>query len=196
MTTKTTKKSAVKGTVAAAAGVAVLLGGMGTFALWNQSGDIGTGSTGTGHLTAEFPSEMTWQDKTDGAVHDIANIGSFKMVPGDVLVGTYDIPVSLQGENLSVTGTLDIPSTGMPDGVDATVTLTDGTASPTDTLVLTGSNDGEDYTITAEVTLTFDEDTDNQGAPSPAGSMDQTVDLSTIKVALQQNEPANIVPAP
>jgi alternate signal-mediated exported protein len=32
MTTKTTKKGAVKGTVAAAAGVAVLLGGMGTFA--------------------------------------------------------------------------------------------------------------------------------------------------------------------
>ena len=40
----------VKGAVAGAAGIALLLGGAGTFALWNASTNVSTGSISTGTL--------------------------------------------------------------------------------------------------------------------------------------------------
>ncbi|MGW6226276.1 alternate-type signal peptide domain-containing protein [Cellulosimicrobium cellulans] len=177
--TTTTKKNhgAVKGTVAAAAGVAVLLGGAGTFALWNQSGAISGAATETGTLTADFSGTTSWQDVTPGAGNAIADIAAFRMVPGDILEGTTTVEVTATGENLLVDATLDSTTANLPEGVDATVLLSDGTASG-ETLELTGSNAGTVYDLTATVTLSFDEGSEaSQGA---------TVDLTKVNVDLQQ----------
>lgn len=176
--TTTTKKNhgAIKGSVAAAAGIAVLLGGAGTFALWNQSGSIGTVGTETGELTAEFSGATAWEDVTPGAAGAITDITAFRMVPGDTVVGTTTVEVTATGENLLVDATLDTSATTLPEGVSADVVLTD--ADDAEVTTLQGSNDGTTYNLTAEVTLTFDADA--------AASMAEPIDLSNVKIDLQQ----------
>lgn len=178
--TTTTKKNhgAVKGTVAAAAGVAVLLGGAGTFALWNQSGAIGTAATETGSLTAEFGA-MAWQDTTTGAGNPIAKIEDFRMVPGDTVVGTSTIDVTATGENLLVDAALDTADNALPSGVTATVVLSDGSTTG-ETLELTGSNDGAEHQLTATVTLTFAANAEGDA------TMTQPIDLTNMSIDLQQ----------
>lgn len=167
--------NALKGTVAAAAGIAVLLGGAGTFALWNQQGAIGTGSTGTGALTAEF-GETTWQDTTSGASNAVPDVTQFRMVPGDTLVGTASVTVTATGENLLVDTGLEYDHGTLPDDVTAEVRLTDSGGQ--EVTQLEGSNAGTTHDLTATVTLTFDDEA--------SASMTQPIDLSAIKLNLQQ----------
>lgn len=180
MTSKTTTSTnnAVKGTVAAAAGVAVLLGGAGTFALWNDEGAIGTGSTATGSVTAAF-GETAWSDATPGAENSIRDISSFAMVPGDVVVGTADVDVTAVGENLRLDTGLEYADGTLPADVAASVVLTD--AGGVEVTQLSGSNAGTLHDLTATVTLTFDE--------TATGSMGETVDLSAVTIDLQQVAP-------
>ncbi len=191
MTNTTTKKGAVKGTVAAAAGIAVLLGGAGTFALWNQSGSIGTAGTSTGALTATF-GDMEWTDQAQVADGTIENIAAFRMVPGDTLVGTSDIDVTATGENLKVLATLDTATGALPEGVTATVDLSDGTTDG-ESITLQGTNGGATIDLTATVTLKFDESVgdDVTGDGSAQPSMNQPINLQDVKVKLQQVAPAS-----
>ncbi len=187
MDAKTTKKGAVKGTVAAAAGVAVLLGGMGTFALWNQSGDIGTTGTGTGHLTATFQ-PMTWQDETPGGSAHVVVPADFKMVPGDKLVGTAEVEVSVLGDNIVVK-----PALTGAEG-DTLTFLTDSKLTVTTTLENTDGTavtelDAGDYTLDAKVTIDYAEAGTNGVANA---NMDETIDLESVQFVLQQDTPVNL----
>ncbi len=178
MSTTTNKRNAVKGTVAAAAGIAVLLGGAGTFALWNANGAIGSANTGTGTLTANFSKTTTWQDVTPGTTNKIDDISTFRMVPGDTIVGTTTVDVTATGENLLVDAKLDTEKANLPDNVTAEVTLHNGDDSG-ETLQLEGSNgDGTTYHLTAEVTLTLDQNAKE--------SKDAAIDLQNVKIDLQQ----------
>ncbi|MBM7818586.1 alternate signal-mediated exported protein [Cellulosimicrobium cellulans] len=184
--TTTTKKNhgAVKGSVAAAAGVAVLLGGAGTFALWNQSGAIGGTGTAVGQLEATFGS-ATWVDDTPGANkgHTIDAITDFRLVPGDVLTGTVPVSVTAEGENILVDAAVTYgDSFTLPEDVTADVQLLDGT-TPVTTITDTGSTP---RTLSAVVTITFDE--------TAGGSMTEAVDLSQIDVSLQQKAADNQLP--
>lgn len=177
-TSTTSRKGAVKGTVAAAAGVAVLLGGMGTFALWNVDGAIGVGQTRTGTLTATFGDAVAWEDLTTGAANPIEDVAAFRMVPGDVVVGTTSVTVTATGENLLVDAGLDVGEGALPADVAATVVLTDDDAGSAPVTTLQGTNAGKVYHLTAEVRLEFDEDA--------TGSADAPIDLAGVKVDLQQ----------
>lgn len=174
-TTKNNRKGAVKGTVAAAAGIAVLLGGMGTFALWNVGLGVAEGSSATGTLTADFVGDVAWTDITPNAGNPIDDIEAFRMVPGDRIEGKVDVEVTYQGENLLVDGSLDTAAANLPPGVTATVEL-DGQ----DTVQLQGAadNSATTDTISAVVTLDFDQ--------NAQGSMAQPIDLTQVKVNLQQ----------
>ncbi|MFB9956300.1 alternate-type signal peptide domain-containing protein [Cellulomonas denverensis] len=172
----TSRHSALKGTVAATAGIAVLLAGAGTFALWNQQGAIGSGSTGTGALTAEFDPQTRWRDATDGAGNPIEDITAFRMVPGDTLVGTTGVSVTATGENLLVDTGLHYAEGALQADVTAEVTLTDGEGEPVTRLE--GSNTGTRHELTATITLAFDADA--------AASMSEPIDLSAISVDLRQ----------
>jgi len=182
MTTGTaTKRSAVKGTIAAAAGVVVLLGGAGSFALWNAQGDFGASSTGTGHLKATF-GDTTWSDETPGHEKDTVDIGTFKLVPGDVLAGRTEITVDAVGDNLQLAASItdgdgtDLAA-ALPSGVSVHTRLVDAAGDPV-TEVQTGES-----TVYAEVGLQYDVNADNTG-------MDQEIDLSGVQVDLQQVAPS------
>src|SRR6188474_1998822 len=75
-----------KGTIAGAAGIALLLGGAGTFALWNDTADIAGGTISSGELSIDATTAGVWQDvsfdKTPPVVIDPA---TFLMVPGDTV---------------------------------------------------------------------------------------------------------------
>jgi alternate signal-mediated exported protein len=183
MSTTTTKKGAVKGTVAAAAGVAVLLGGMGTFALWNVQGQIGETGSATGQLAATFGT-AAWVDQTAGTAnvgHTITDVSTFRLVPGDEIVGTVPVAVTAEGENLVVEPEVTY-GTGftLPTDVTATVELLDSSNQPVTQIKDTGSTP---VSYKAVVTLKFADDAQ--------GSMRAPVDLSEINVNLQQVGPDN-----
>ena len=99
----------VKGAVATAAGVALLMGGAGTFAYWNDSVGI-TGATITaGNLlvTNATPSDGVWSVQKNGlttaTATTIANIATFTASPGDKLTYTKKVSITATGDNLTAT---------------------------------------------------------------------------------------------
>ena len=177
-TTATRRRGAIKGAVAAAAGTAVLLGGVGTFALWNVGLGADAGSSQVGSLQATFDGPVNWQDVTPNAANQIYDITAFRMVPGDVVQGTVNVNVTTEGENLLVDARLNTDEANLPAGVEATVTL-DGTP---DAIVLGPAGEGVDtprtHQVEAVVELSFDS--------AASGSMTDPIDLSKVKIDLQQ----------
>lgn len=90
-----------KGALAGIVGVALLAGGS-TFALWNDTATTPGGVITAGNLDVAVVGSPTWvdtsPDRTD-AGHPI-DLGSFRIVPGDTVVGTFGIDAALQGDNL------------------------------------------------------------------------------------------------
>lgn len=177
--TSRNRKGAVKGTFAAAAGIAVLLGGMGTFALWNVGLGVDAGSSATGSLAATFDGPVDWQDVTPGHENAIDDITAFRMVPGDEVAGEVGVTVTTVGENLVVDATLDTADAGLPDGVEAEVTLNGEAESLTLTAAGDGQNGERTHKVAAVVTLTFD-----SGATA---AQTATIDLSKVKIDLTQS---------
>jgi alternate signal-mediated exported protein len=96
----------VKGSIAGAAGIALLLGGAGTLATWNSSADLFTSGSNitAGTLDIQATSGTVgdgWED-ANGAI----NIAAFKVIPGDVLTYTKTFDVTASGDNLTATAAL------------------------------------------------------------------------------------------
>jgi alternate signal-mediated exported protein len=138
----------LKGAIAGAAGVALLLGGAGTFALWNSSATVTGGNIVAGNLLVSDPGPVgTWA--ANGV--NVPVLSAFKAVPGDVLTYTKTIAVAVTGNNLVATlglGAASIsPSTA--SGADSALA-----AYLTKTAVLTATGtgivaSGGNYTITS-----------------------------------------------
>ena len=97
----------VKGAVATAAGVALLMGGAGTFAYWNDSVGITGGTITAGNLvvTDATPTNGAWTVLKNGAgtAATIVNIASFTASPGDKLTYTKKVSITATGDNLTAT---------------------------------------------------------------------------------------------
>lgn len=131
-----------KGAVAGAAGVALLLGGAGTFALWQDAASIGDSTAiNSGQLRFGTVPEGAWAFNGNAIV--AADVEDLLIVPGDVLTYTVaNVPILANGDNLSAvlgfttgsaTGDADLIAALDPvvtvNGVDVTggtVTVTDG----------------------------------------------------------------------
>lgn len=105
----------VKGAVAGAAGIALLLGGAGTFALWNSSIGVASGTVSTGTLAFGTSSDATWRDDSPGATTTTFDPETQKIVPGDVVTLTQNITIDATGKNLQAQlayepSSVDIPS--------------------------------------------------------------------------------------
>lgn len=87
-----------KGAIAAAAGVALLLGGGGTLAYWNASTSVGAGTIQSGNLAVATSGTGAWKD-ADGAI----DLDTFRAVPGDKLTFTQDLTITASGDNLLFT---------------------------------------------------------------------------------------------
>jgi alternate signal-mediated exported protein len=140
-----------KGAIAGAAGIALLMGGAGTLAYWNDSADVLSANQqiSSGDLTVvPAPAAAVWTVKpwngtASGTAQTIADISTFKMVPGDLVEYAKSVTVTAVGTTLklqltlapgSITSTSNALSTelasaatmsitgALPTGVTATAT--------------------------------------------------------------------------
>lgn len=110
-TQETRRSRRLKGAFAGLAGACLLLGG--TFSLWSAS-DSGTGGTiNTGNLDIAAVGAASYfdvsSDRTDATAqtpvtgldaHDVPDITSYHIVPGDRIEANYGFSVALEGDNL------------------------------------------------------------------------------------------------
>ncbi|WP_265520542.1 alternate-type signal peptide domain-containing protein [Oerskovia flava] len=173
-----------KGAVAVGAGVVLLLGGAGTYALWSDSQSVAeSGEIASGDLDLELGTEGTWT--LNGAA--VADVTAVRIVPGDVLALTQPITVTAIGDTLQ--STLSVSSAGLTGDADLLAALDLAFTFDTPPAWATDNGDGTfdvapsdaAYApVDAGVTLTFDEATPDQVAT------DAVVDLSSVTFSLEQ----------
>jgi alternate signal-mediated exported protein len=95
-----TMNKLLKGSIAGAAGIALLLGGAGTFALWNQTAVVAGGSVTSGVLTIANSGNASWKDISADKTASTIDISTFKIVPGDKIELTQVVNVKATGDNL------------------------------------------------------------------------------------------------
>lgn len=166
-----------KASIAGAAGIALLLGGAGTLAVWSDTEIIpgGTIASGTLEITA---STGSWDDAPD------------LWVPGDTFTYTGEVEITATGDNLVAQLTIDTSAvTGDEELLDALVF--DVTVSGANITQVGSSNV---YTVTAnngpvraqvEVEVTF------PSSVSGLTAQGETVDLNAMTFTLTQ-----VVPTP
>jgi alternate signal-mediated exported protein len=170
-----------KGAIATGAGIVLLLGGAGTFALWNDTEVISAGSVSSGTLTIDTPGTAVWTDVSpDRASATIVPSAAFRAVPGDVIKFSQNFVVHATGKNLVANltvNTTDIAAGGWSTYVSSSTSIkVNGTAATQ----ITSADDGK--TVTVEVTLTF-------SPTAPNTTQNQTVDLSALLVTATQYRP-------
>ncbi|WP_241978931.1 alternate-type signal peptide domain-containing protein [Cryobacterium sp. Hh7] len=85
----------LKGSIAGAAGVALLLGGAGTFALWNDDAAVAGAEIKAGTLTVDA-ADGVWTDQME----TVLDMDEFLIVPGDKLTYQTVLSVAAHGDNI------------------------------------------------------------------------------------------------
>lgn len=97
---------ATKGAVAAGAAAVLLLGGLGSFALWQDDETVAGGTINSGELNFEPTGTPVWTDISDDIGGEVVigpDPSGYLIVPGDVLEYTNQYTVNSAGENLEAT---------------------------------------------------------------------------------------------
>jgi alternate signal-mediated exported protein len=90
----------VTGAIAGAAGIALLLGGAGSFALWNASASSAASAVSSGNLTLTANNDGVWTDITNGRSATI-NPANVLMVPGNTYQFTQTLTIGATGQDLT-----------------------------------------------------------------------------------------------
>ncbi|MGW9627519.1 alternate-type signal peptide domain-containing protein [Microbacterium sp. NPDC055521] len=96
-----------KGTIAVAAAIALLMGGAGTLAYWQDSATAAAATITTGKLDVEIPKGCEWKVTNSGASATINKIADFRMVPGDTVTCTVGFSTLATGDNLQAKAEID-----------------------------------------------------------------------------------------
>ena len=170
----------IKGTAAIAVGAALLLGGGGTLAAWNQEASANPGTILTGDLNLEpVTTEGVWKAGTTDVTAAI-KAGTYKVVPGDVLTFTQDLKVTLVGANMAAK--ISAVDAGLAQGFSSSNVQIDGPK-----LTIGGSSvsnpltaSADPRTVTATITFTF--------LPTTSGRTDTnaTFKFNDVKFILEQ----------
>ncbi len=186
----------IKGAIAGAAGIALLLGGAGTFALWNSSASVAGGTIVAGDLlVADSGTAGVWT--VNGGVTPIT-LSGYKIVPGDVLTYTKTVNVTASGDSLVATlglGTASITPTAAGNAADVALAayLSANTVLAASGASITGSGP---YTVTAgaagivaqpvvvTATISFPK---SATAGAENGAKTGSVSLANLTVTLTQN---------
>ena len=173
---------ATKGALAGGAAVVLLLGGAGSYALWSDTETLPLGPISTGVLKLEPVAAGKWTDVSPvGPKTDPVTIGSFNLVPGDVLSYDATYRVDAEGNNLQATLVPDAASITYGTGISAsevTVALATTIGGQPIPNVLTSANNGN--ILTVKVLVTF-----NSGTELLVGQ-DTSISLANFRVVLQQ----------
>ncbi|WP_133162868.1 alternate-type signal peptide domain-containing protein [Arthrobacter glacialis] len=184
-------KKVMKAAVAAGAAGALMLGGAGTFALWNATDDLDdAGTVTTGHLTmTTVPASGAWEDISVPATPVAFDAISETIVPGDTVKFTQNVTISAEGKNLS--GELVIGNTAAAIPADlaghVTVAVAATTSGPNISVVgntITFSKPGT-YTVPVTITVAFAKG-NLTDAKTPAVTMDEAIDLPALSLTLNQ----------
>lgn len=87
------------GTIASAAGIALLLGGAGSFALWNAEASSAATGVRSGTLTLTALDDGAWTDITNGRT-DTIDPAKVLMVPGNTYRFTQTLVVGATGKDM------------------------------------------------------------------------------------------------
>jgi alternate signal-mediated exported protein len=124
----------VTGVVAGAAGVALLLGGAGSLALWNANASSAAGIVSSGTLTLTALGDGTWTDVTNGRSTTI-DPSKVLMVPGNKYQFTQTLSIGATGDDLSADLTYAPQSITGDAGLIAATTKTLSVTSASGTVV-------------------------------------------------------------
>ncbi len=176
-----------KGALAATAAGALLLGGAGSLAYWNDSQTVTGGAISSGTLSLTQEAGQVCSSWTlDAAGGPTAYTpGVTLVVPGDVITKTCDYTVNATGAHLAADLTMD--ATSITGSNDLSSALTPGATYTLDGNVVAT---GEDVTslndldvLNAEITVTF------ESATSGLTAQGLTAGLDDIVVSLVQTHP-------
>lgn len=148
-------KRTTKASLAAGAATVLLVGGLGTMALWSDTADF-TGNKGitTGELSLGDVA-MAWDQNTLPSI----------WVPGDSATGELTVPIEASGDNLKVKATLTaadgpnaLPEAFSFDWETATIDGNPVTVGPDGVIDLGDTLNGKTSELEATVRVTFDAD--------------------------------------
>jgi len=181
----------VKGSLAGVAGVTLLLGSFGTYALWSDAEDIDASEVSSGVLDIK-PGDTIWADASTGRTNDAWDSKTDLMVPGDEVTRTQTFTITGTGKNL--TGTVKVDEGTLGDVANKlnfgeylmhTLVVTSDNAQVT----RTGDTNGFAFKapfgeadLTAVVTYTLAEGTPAQAA------QDATAELTASTITIEQND--------
>ena len=196
-----------KATIAGAVGVALLLGGAGSFATWNSSSNISGGSIVSGNLVVGAPAAGSWSvahltagSSTLYGASALTTLATYKASPGDKLTYTALVPITVSGTNLVATLSLAPGAIAATTPVSTantalasylslnTVVAMSGTGitGTAPSYVINGGPTGtNNATVNATVTATITFSSGAAGTENTA--MLGSVDLSGMAISLVQN---------
>jgi alternate signal-mediated exported protein len=184
----------IKGAVTGAAGIALLLGGAGTFAAWNTSSNVApTAPVNTGILKINSSSAVGWF--TDANATQAVNVNSFHAVPGDRLYYKATADIVAVGDHLQAEIGVDqstLKAQLGPDGSSNTLTASVASVAGTGISASNGhyifkANDSDiQATVVVEVDFPLGDssDSDNTGENS-------TIKLDPLSITLTQIPESN-----
>ncbi len=164
----------LKGTIAGAAGIALLLGGAGTFALWNTGANVANQTITAGRLTLTANNDGVWKNGTT----TITNIGDYRIVPGQTLTFTQTLTVSAIGDGIKA----NLTHSGL-NATGALATYTNETLEVTSTTATVDAStlkfNAGTHTVNVKYTVTF---------PDVDGTLGQNeqLNLAALTFTLQQ----------
>ena len=177
----------VKGSLAGAAGVALLMGGFGSYALWSDSDTMGSGSVQSGKLDITNVGAAQWADISTNKTAAAWTAGDY-MVPGDKVTLTRSITTAAIGKNLQVDFTLSGLPTSAGQGWDHLVVTGNYAGS-----ALTGTvNDNGTPANTADDTLVFTHNYTDPSAIDGAHDLVLTFQFNDVNGLTEQNKSVSL----
>ncbi|NIJ04023.1 alternate-type signal peptide domain-containing protein [Frigoribacterium faeni] len=183
----------VKSAVAGAAGIALLLGGAGTFAVWNSSASASAGVLRTGQLSlATTPGTGQWKDLRTGSLLSDAELSSYRMIPGTQLEYTVPVTVTASGTGLKAVFSYDLGAT--TSTLTSVVPVLTVQTSRTDTASPAGfapvSGRANAFSVTPSTSSTTAVARLGVSVPTDAdnSTQDKTLDLTKVVFTLTQVE--------
>jgi len=179
----------IKGAVTGAAGIALLLGGAGTFAAWNDSTPIGDQNTqihtGTLSVAKDTSTPAGWYDVTKSATGtSISSVGSYLMVPGSEIEFRQPLTVTASGDQIAATVSFTNPTLQNGTSADSNFVVSSKLVDASGAVVSSTDNiPAGTHSYTAIVDVTF----------SGTATSDQkaTLNLGQSSVTLTQTLPSS-----
>ncbi|MGV8884218.1 MAG: alternate-type signal peptide domain-containing protein [Microbacteriaceae bacterium] len=176
----------VKGAIATAAGIALLMGGAGTLAFWSDAENITGGTITAGNLDISTPATAPATDGWKSGTTAI-NLATYKIIPGSTITYTKTFNVTAVGNGLTATAALGNQSiagtttsaadVALANRLTKTAAFTVGGVSTSTVSAAAGTQ-----TVVVTVSITFTDGTAVVDNPAKLGS----VNLSNFDLTLTQ----------